>query len=339
MSKATGNRVQILLTERLPRQNDIQKELADIASVVTLEDKPDEDSLCKLVGSTNIIVPLFAKITRKVIESSQNLVAIVRYGTGVDNIDLNAATEKGVIVTCAPDYATISVAEHTITFILALSKKVLIADRLTRTGKLGQSWSVLPNDVLAIEVAGKTLGIIGFGRIGREVAKRANALGMKVIAYDPMIDSHNIWKENVTPVDRLEELLPESDFVSIHVPLNEMTYNLIGERELKMMKRSAFLINTSRGKIVNQTALIKALEEGRIAGSALDVYEKEPLDPDNPLTKLSNVILTPHSAWYTDAALERLKDTVVTQIKCILKNEKPPHIINPEVYAYRKRFD
>jgi D-3-phosphoglycerate dehydrogenase / 2-oxoglutarate reductase len=339
MSKATWNRVQILLTERLPRQNDIQKELADIASVVALEDKPDEDSLCKLVGSTNIIVPLFAKITRKVIESSQNLVAIVRYGTGVDNIDLNAATEKGVIVTCAPDYATISVAEHTITFILALSKKLLIADRLTRMGKLGQSWSVLPNDVLAVEVAGKTLGIIGFGRIGKEVAKRANALGMKVIAYDPLIDSNNIWKENVTPVDRLEELLPESDFISIHVPLNEMTYNLIGERELKMMKRSAFLINTSRGKIVNQTALIKALEEGWIAGSALDVYEKEPLDPDNPLTKLSNVILTPHSAWYTDAALERLKDTVVTQIKCILKNEKPPHIVNPEVYAYRKKFD
>lgn len=328
-----NNSANILFTERVPKQDDILRELSGYASMTILDEKPSEDRLCKIAADAHIIVPIFARITRRVINSSQNLRAIVRYGTGLDNVDVNAATERGIIVTNVPDYATISVAEHAIALTLALSKRLLIANNLIRAGKLGGSWTILPDELTGIEVAGKVLGIIGLGRIGREVAKRANALGMRVIAYDPFIDSNTIQRENAIPIDRLEDLLRESDFVSIHVPLTDKTLNLIDEERLKIMKKSAFLINTSRGKVVNQAALINALEKGWIAGAALDVFEKEPLDINDPLTKFSNVILTPHSAGYTYNALERLKNTVVTQIKCILRGERPPHIVNPEVYT------
>ncbi|AAL81518.1 3-phosphoglycerate dehydrogenase [Pyrococcus furiosus DSM 3638] len=287
--------------------------LKDAGFEVIYEEYPEENRLLELVRDVEaIIVRSKPKITRKVIENAPKLKVIARAGVGLDNIDVEAAKEKGIEVVNAPAASSRSVAELAVGLMFAVARKIAYADRKMREGK----WA--KKECMGIELEGKTLGIIGFGRIGYQVAKIARALGMKLLLYDPYPNEERAKEVGGKFVD-LETLLKESDIVTIHVPLIPETYHLINEERLRLMKRTAILINTSRGAVVDTQALIKALEEGWIAGAGLDVFEEEPLPENHPLTKFDNVVLTPHIGASTYEAQERAGVEVAEKIVEILK--------------------
>lgn len=280
---------------------------------IVYEEYPDEDRLLELVRDADaIIVRSKPKVTRKVIEAAPKLKVIGRAGVGLDNIDLEAAKERGIKVVNSPGASSRSVAELAVGLMFAVARKIAFADRKMREGV----WA--KKQCMGIELEGKTIGVIGFGRIGYEVAKIANALGMKVLLYDPYPNEERA-KEVGGTFTSLEELLRESDVVTLHVPLVDATYHLINEERLKLMKPTAILINAARGAVVDTEALVKALKEGWIAGAGLDVFEEEPLPADHPLTKLDNVVLTPHIGASTEEAQMRAGVQVAEQIVEILK--------------------
>ncbi len=280
---------------------------------VLYEEYPNEDRLVELVKDVEaIIVRSKPKVTRKVIEAAPKLKVIGRAGVGLDNIDLGMAKERGIKVVNSPGASSRSVAELAIALIFNVARKIAFADRKMREGV----WA--KKQCLGTELEGKTLGVVGFGRIGYQVAKIARALGMKVLLYDPYPNEERA-KEVGGRFAPLEELLRESDVVTLHVPLVDATYHLINEERLKLMKPTAILINAARGAVVDTEALVKALREGWIAGAGLDVYEEEPLPKDHPLTKLDNVVLTPHIGASTEEAQMRAGVQVAEQIVEILK--------------------
>lgn len=319
----------VLITEALPLIDEEKKILEKYADV-KLAKSTTEENLAVEIKDVDVIMVVYAKITKKVIDSAKNLKGIVRYGIGVDNISIDEATKKGIFVANVPDYCIGTVADHAFALLLTLNRKILIADKIMRTGKYVGAWTSPSEKIRGFDLEGKVLGIIGIGRIGRAVAARANGFNMRVIAYDPYIDKKVAEKCGVELVD-LDTLLKESDFVSIHAPLLPETRGMIGESELKLMKRTAYLINVSRGPIVDEKALYKALKEGWIAGAGLDVYEKEPPDPENPLFKLENVVLTPHIAWYTEEAQRRLEMSAVEEAVRILQGQPPKNLVNKEI--------
>jgi D-3-phosphoglycerate dehydrogenase len=238
------------------------------------------------------------KITAECLENPGKLRAIARAGVGVDNIDVPAATRKGVVVMNTPGGNTVSAAEHTIALLLALARRVPSADAVMKAG----GWD--RNKFVGTQVAGKTLGVIGLGRIGREVARRAAGLDMQVIALDPFVTAARAAELGYAVAASLDELLPKVDFLSIHVPLSDETKSLIGAKELALMKPSARILNVARGGIVDEKALAEALSSGTIAGAGVDVFSVEPIAADNPLVKAPNVVLTPHLGASTVEAQE-----------------------------------
>ncbi len=240
------------------------------------------------------------KITAECLENPGKLRAIARAGVGVDNIDVTAATRKGVVVMNTPGGNTVSAAEHTIALLLALARRVPVADATMKAG----GWD--RNKFVGTEVAGKTLGVIGLGRIGREVARRAVGLDMEVIALDPFVTAARAAELGLGFAASLEELLPKVDFLTIHVPLSDETKSLIGTRELGLMKKTARILNVARGGIVDEKALAEALAAGTIAGAGIDVFSVEPIAADNPLVKAPNIVLTPHLGASTVEAQENV---------------------------------
>lgn len=319
----------IVITEPLPL---ISKELEILSTYgdVNVLNSINEDVIAEAARDADVIMVVYAKITRKIIENAVRLKGIVRYGIGIDNIDIKAATERNVMVVNVPDYGIKSVADHTMALILTLARKILAWDKYTRERKYSGRWTTPCMELIGIELADKTLGLIGFGKIGREVAKRAKAFDMKILVYDPYISKDIGIEWNIRLVE-LDELLKQSDFVSIHCPLTKETYHLINEDKLRIMKKTAYLINTARGPIVDEKSLYKALKERWIAGAALDVFEYEPLPHDSPLFELDNIIMTPHIAWFTEEALKRLEFTACEETIRILKGETPRNLVNREV--------
>ncbi len=247
-----------------------------------------QEELIKIIPEYDaLIVRSRTKVTREIIESAEKLKIIGRAGVGVDNIDIEAATERGIIVVNAPGGNTVSAAEHTLGLMFAVARKIPQADRSVKEGKWDRK------KFMGVELRGKTIGIIGLGRIGYEVAKRVRALEMNILAYDPYVSEERAKAVGAKLVS-LEELLKNSDFITIHVPKTKETENLISYKEFEMMKDGVYIINAARGGIVDEKALFDAIIKGKVAGAALDVYEKEPPDPDNPLLKLDNVVTTPH---------------------------------------------
>jgi D-3-phosphoglycerate dehydrogenase len=240
-----------------------------------------------MIGMDAVLVRSATKITRESIAQADRLTVIGRAGVGVDTIDVDAATERGIAVLTAPAGNTISAAELTLALILALARRVPAADRSMRSGEWDRK------SFNGAEVFGKTLGLLGAGRIGSEVARRARAFGMRVLVYDPFLPPERAAVIGVE-LAPLAEVVRQADVLSVHVPLSDATTKLIGEPQIATMKRTAFLVNVARGGVVDESALIKALTEGRLAGAALDVFEAEPLPADHPLRKLDNVVLTPH---------------------------------------------
>src|SRR3989449_5824838 len=282
-------------------------------------------------GYDALVVRSETKVTREIIEASSTLQVVGRAGIGVDNIDLDAATEKGVVVVNAPTGNVISAAEHAIALMLSLSRHIPEANASLRSGK----WE--RGRFMGLEVRGKTLGIVGLGQVGSEVARRARGLEMRVVAHDPFVPEERarVLGVDLLPLDRL---LRESDFVSVHTTLSEGTRSLLAEKELHMMKPSARVINTARGGIVSEAALEKALREGWIAGAALDVFEKEPLT-EHPLFELPNVVVTPHLGASTAEAQERVAVDVAEQILAVLSGQPARYAVNaplipPETYSY-----
>jgi HAD superfamily phosphoserine phosphatase-like hydrolase len=248
----------------------------------------------------------------------ERLKVVGRAGIGVDNIDIEAATRHGIAVVNAPNGNVRAAAEHTIALLFALCRNIPQAHNLLRDGVWGK------NHFMGCEVAGRTLGIIGLGKVGKQVARRARALDMEVIAHDPFLPP-----QADVPLFPLDDLLREADFVTLHVPLTPITVGLIGARELGLMRRGAYLINCARGQVVDEMALYAACREGRIAGAALDVFAHEPLR-ESGLLELDNVILTPHLGGTTHQAMEASSLEVAAQVRAVLVGEYPAHILNPE---------
>jgi D-3-phosphoglycerate dehydrogenase / 2-oxoglutarate reductase len=310
-------------------------ELKDIAEVVTNFTISKEELIDVIKDFDAIIVRSRTKVTREVIEASNKLKVIARAGVGVDNVDVQTATERGVMVINAPESTSITVAEHTMGLILALSRKIAIADSSVKNGKWEKS------RFMGIELNGKTLGVIGMGRIGSQVVTRSKAFGMETLVYDPYITEKTASELGVTVVD-LETLIKKSDVMTIHVPLTSETKHLIAREQLEMMKNNAFLVNCARGGIINEDDLYEALATGKIRGAGLDVFENEP-PKDSPLLGLDNVVLTPHIAASTSEAQRDAAIIVANEIKKVFMEQSPKNVINmpvldPETFSKIKPY-
>ncbi|MCM8766223.1 MAG: phosphoglycerate dehydrogenase [Candidatus Omnitrophica bacterium] len=290
--------------------------------------KQPEEVLKEIIKDYDaLIVRSETKVTAGVIERANRLKVIGRAGVGLDNIDVEAATKKGVIVMNAPEGNTISTAEHTMSLMLALSRNIARADVSLKRGE----WE--RKKFMGVELYGKVLGIVGLGRIGREVAKRAMSFGMRVIAYDPYLAGEKAESLGVELVD-WEELLKKSDYISFHVPLTEETKHMVSEREFALMKKGVRIINCARGGIIDESALAKAIAEGIVEGAALDVFEQEP--PQNsPLLKLDKVVITPHLGASTEEAQINVSVDIARQVKDVLLGKSVRNAVNfPSVEAH-----
>lgn len=278
-----------------------------------------------------LVVRSETKVTSRIIEAGDRLQVIARAGIGVDNIDVDAATKRGILVVNAPLGNTVAAAEHAIALILSLARNIPQADASIRRGEWQRS------KFMGVELAGKTLGIVGLGKVGAEVARRARSFNMNLLAYDPYV-SASIAESLGARLVSLDELLRNSDIVTVHVPLLPSTRNLISSSEFDIMKPDALLVNVARGGVVNEEALVEALKEGKIAGAALDVYEKEPLPPDSPIIHLEHTVLTPHLGASTKEAQVKVALEVAEQVIDVLNGRPARGAVNapslpPELLA------
>jgi D-3-phosphoglycerate dehydrogenase len=317
---------------RVDRASDLPVEeemaaLAEIGAEVTGADCKTEDEVIRVARDADAILVVNARITRRVMEALPRCQVIVRYGIGFDTIDIPAATDNGILVVNIPDFCLEEVSNHAVALLLALARKLTFASNCLRR----DSWAACKQALVPMgSIYGQTLGIIGCGNIGRLTAKKARCFDLKIVGYDPYLDKSEAEAHGIRLVS-LPELLRESDFISLHTPYSEETRHLIGEAELRQMKPTAYLINTARGAIVDEAALIRALEADRLAGAGLDVFEPEPIALDNPLLKLDNVIATPHSASYCEASYARLKRSVGQEAARVLKGRWPKNLVNKGV--------
>ena len=287
-------------------------ELSRRGDLVLLPEGVSEDRLAKEVADADLLLMCYTPITARVINAATRLRAIVKYGVGIDAIDIPAAIARGIPVVNIPEYAEDTVAEGAFALMIALAKKLVPLDRQMQA----EGWAQPTARWLGSDIAGKTVGIVGLGRIGRSFARMAGqGFRARVIAYSPGTSAAEMAAIGVEKMDDLHDLLAQSDFVSLHCTLNDTTRHIIGAAELAAMKPAAFLINSSRGALVDEAALVAALSEGRIAGAGLDVFSQEPLrlkgHPMSPLFAMPNVLMMPHLTFYTAEAMERLeRDTL-----------------------------
>jgi glyoxylate reductase len=320
----------VLITWKIP--GGPIRELGQYAEVEIHEgDRPltPQEIMDRLPGKMGLLSMAIDPITSEVLQAGPDLKIVANYAVGYNNIDLAAATRRKIAVTNTPEVLTDTTADLTFALILGVARRVAEGDRWVRAGKW-MGWK--PDWMLGTDVHGKTLGVIGLGRIGLAVAKRAVAFNMKILYFDPRsIDSATL--DSLGAKFRpLPDLLRESDFVTLHVPLTAQTTHLIGRQELQGMKRTAFLINASRGPVVDERALVEALRKGEIAGAGLDVFEEEPkVSP--ALMEMENVLLLPHIGSATVETREKMAQVAVKNIIAVIRGEIPPSIVNPEIYA------
>jgi D-3-phosphoglycerate dehydrogenase len=314
--------LKVLITEPLAESGvELLKKEFDVDVLLGLS---PEELLEKIGAYDGLIIRSATRVTAEVIERADNLKAIGRAGIGVDNIDIEAATKRGIIVANAPESNTIAAGEHTLGLMLAAARLIPAADNSLRGGEWKRS------SFKGVEVAEKTLGLIGLGHVGRIVARGALGMRMRVLAYDPYVSEDRMRDMNVARAESVDEVLEGSDFVSLHVPRTPQTTGMIDEAALEKMKPSAYLINVARGGIVNETALYNALKQGSIAGAALDVFKEEPTT-DSPLFALPNVVVTPHLGASTVEAQDRAGVTAAEQVASALRGQVPLNAINAPV--------
>ena len=320
-------KAKVVLTDYVWESLDVEKKtLGELAELVPLQTRKPEEFLTQAADCDALLNTYAGPITADVMAQMPKCKIIARYGIGVDTIDLDAATAAGIIVTNNPTYCIEEVAEHTMALLLASARKVAFYDRQVRSGR----WEVPPGKPL-YRVAGRTIGLVGFGNIARQVAVRAASFGMRVVFADPHINEGQFD----APGTKLElsELLRDADFVSLHPPLTPQTRKMISDDALSRMKSTAVLINCARGPIVDTEALVRALDAKKIAGCALDTTDPEPLPDPHPLRGRENVILNPHVAWYSEQALVGLQAGAPSEVKRVLSGEWPVNVVNRAVKA------
>jgi D-3-phosphoglycerate dehydrogenase len=295
----------------------------------------NEEGILAVIGDCNALVARNTKITRRIMEAAPHLAVIGRHGVGYDTVDIGAATDLGIPVVYTPAANTESVAEIAVGFIICLCRKIIQAHGAMQSEELLSDTVTLPimtkqKGLVNTDLWGKTLGIIGVGRIGSSVSRKVTAaFNMRVLGYDPYVDAEKIAGAGAQKVDRLEEMLPQCDFVNVHCSGGAETRHIINAKTLALMKPGAYLINTARGTIVDEAALVEALQSRRIAGAAIDVYDPEPPRPGNPLLHMENVIVTPHFCAQTEESLYNMATVVAQGVLDVLEGRRPQYLVNP----------
>ncbi|MHB8908425.1 MAG: C-terminal binding protein [Syntrophales bacterium] len=298
------------------------------AGIVLVDiDAATEDEIIAKAQDADVVFVVRTQFTRRVFENLPKLRAVIRCGVGYDNVDVDAATDNNVLVINVPDFCFEEVSNHAIVLIMACAKKLVQLDHTLKTAGWKASRQLL--DPMG-SIWGQTLGIVGCGNIGRMTARKAQCFGLKVIGSDPYVDP-GLARESGITLMSLPEVMGASDYVSLHPCLNRETFHLIGEREIALMKPGAYLINTSRGSVVDEPALIRVLRDKKIAGAGLDVFERDPIDPENPLLKMDKVIVTPHSASYCEASFKRLRISVGEEAVRVARGRWPKNVVNRDV--------
>jgi D-3-phosphoglycerate dehydrogenase / 2-oxoglutarate reductase len=316
--------MKVLVTDYAWRDLEMERAILNkIGATLVVAKHGSEDELEGLAGDVDGILTSWKPVTERVIRAAPELKSIGRYGVGLDNIDVRYATNAGIVVTNVPTYCLDEVSEHAMALLLSLARKVTFFDRAIKRGKYD-----LEAETPMFRMKGKTLGILGYGRIGRRMAQKAEAFGLRVMVFN-----RSGKAESTSDVEygNLFDVLRQSDFVSAHLPLTDETRHLLNYEAFGQMKPSAFLINTSRGAVVDSAGLLRALNEGRIAGAGLDVFEQEPPSASDPLLLHPRVIATPHAAFVSEESLEDLRTTAANQMAKLLLGEIPEFVVNPQV--------
>ena len=320
------NKFHVLIADKLNDAGQSQFDARDDVKTTVLQFATEEELIAH-AGDIDAIAVQTTKIPRAVIEAAPNLKVVSRHGVGYDSVDVAALTERGIPLCVAATSNAVSVAEHTLYFILSLAKKSVEFDQATRNDNF---W--IKRQMGAQDIADKSLLLVGFGRIGTRVAKRALAFDMKVSVIDPFVDDAVIKAAGCTPVKDLAAALPRMDFVSLHCPKSPETVNLMGKAQFATMKPTAHVINTARGGMVDEDALYDALISGAIAGAGIDVFASEPPKPEHPLFQLDNIIVSPHSAGVTEQSILRMASQTAENVLNVLDGKpNPDTVINKEV--------
>ena len=280
-----------------------------------------DEEVIELTRDAEVILFTATSLNKNVISHLEKCKLMVRYGIGYDTVDLDAAREKGIFVCNSPKYGVTDVAEHAISLMFAAAKHLVEMNDNIKDGIWG------PAGTQNIRLAGKNIGFLGFGNIGRAVCERTNAFGMKALVYDPFVTDEILNEYNASKAS-LDDILKNSDVITCHLPLNESTYHMLGAKEFDKMKNSAILVNTSRGGVINEKELIDALEEGKLFGVGLDVFEDENGGMDKRMLNIKNAVLTPHVAWNTGEAIISLHMEVADNVAKYMRGERPDSIVN-----------
>jgi D-3-phosphoglycerate dehydrogenase / 2-oxoglutarate reductase len=319
----------VLITDHAWSAVEVEREILEQAGLQVIDaPSSDEATLRSLATDCDAIMTCFAQVTSDIIAGASKLKVIARYGVGVDNIAVDAATARGIRVTYVPDYCVAEVAEHALGLLMALARGIVRYNGSVKARR----WDLRVAAPLR-RIEGQTLGLIGCGRIGRRLAEKAVGLGMRVLAYDSNPAATDAAAASGLVGAELHQVVSEADFLSLHLPLTAETRGFIGEAMLRQMKSTAFLINTARGGLVDTDALARALREGWIAGAALDVLPREPPPGDDRLLDLDNIVLTPHVAFYSEESLQALRQRTARAVVDALAGRAPEHVWNRDALA------
>ena len=323
-----NSKFKILITDPYHQNFHIEKEiLAEINAEVNIGHCKTEEDVIKIGSNMDGLLVSYIPIGKKVIENLHKCKVIVKYAVGANNIDLGAATQKGIYVANVPNYCIEEVSTHTVALLLNLVRNILVYDKSIKKG----SWNPLIGDPI-FRIKNKVLGIIGFGHIGKRVTEKIRPFGLTILIYDPLVNNELISEYGAKKVE-LKTLLHQSDYISLHCPLNKSTKHLINFKEIEMMKKGVFIVNTSRGEIINQKALYDALQNGKITRAALDVLEKDPPSLTD-IINTDNIIYTPHVAWNSVEAEIELRKLAAQEVKRVLEGGRPLNLVNKELLKY-----
>jgi D-3-phosphoglycerate dehydrogenase len=319
-------RFRVVITDEEYSDIEIERRILDTvgADVFRFNTKSEEE-IIEVSKGCDALMLTFSQITKRIIETLDNCKIIARYAIGYDCIDLDAATKKEICVTNVPDYCVDEVSTHTVGLILDITRKLTFLNNDVKNG----IWDYLGRGPV-YSLSGQTLGLVGFGKIPRAVIAKIKPFGMDIITYDPYLSDFDAESFGVKKVT-LDQLLEKSDIISLHSPLSKETTGIIDYNKLIKMKKSAYLINVGRGPLVNEHDLIDALNKGLICGAALDVTVAEPIEKDNPLLRMDNVIITPHSAWYSEKAKVTLQSSAAMEVARVLSGYYPKNLVNKAV--------
>lgn len=306
-------------------------EILEGQAEILIQKEHTKEGLMKELEDVDGYILRIGKIDGETIRQAKTLKVIARPGVGVDNVDVEEATREGIPVVICPSSNARAVAEHTLALLLGISKNLMVSCEENRRGNFN-----IRNAYKAVDIEGKTVTILGAGKIGMEFAKLCKGIGMRAVLYDPYVLAGEIQKKGFYPAESMECALEQGDYVSLHMPLNEKTREIIGQKEIERMKPTAFLINCARGELVEEKALYQALKERRLAGAGLDVLKEEPINKENPFLKLDNVMVTPHMAAQTQETTEKVVKLTAEGTLAVLRGEKWPYVCNPQVYEHEK---